>query len=171
MYRIQVGDCGMLMNPKTKEVHFEKADLGPGGRLNCVSDRTPLWTLPQTCSYAPSTKAPRRSHIHLCLLNSVPAVVLKWYVTLPLSLRAVSPNCPGTQSDTCPAQAISAPKVSSLTYFGSCSEFGSWSNSVTWLQHSKPWSRSNLATQGPGESHAHGCLQGIPPLKWPHDTV
>ena len=26
----------MLANPKTKEGHFEKADLGPGGRLNCV---------------------------------------------------------------------------------------------------------------------------------------
>ena len=95
---------------------------------------------------------------------------LKWYTTLAPAPRAFSPNCPGAQSDTGPVQPISAPEVSSLTYFGSCSDVGSWSNSVTWLHHSKPWSRSNLATQGPGESHAHGCLHGSPPLKWPHDA-
>lgn len=53
---------------------------------------------------------------------------LKWYTPLAPAPRAVSPNCPGAPSDTGPVQPISAPEVSSLIYFGSCSDVGSWSN-------------------------------------------
>ena len=114
MYGIQVGDCEMLMNPKTKEGHFEKADLGPGGRLNCVltTDHSGLHNNLVHMHRPPRHPGGVISTVPTELnANCGPEVV---HDPAPC-LRAVSPNCPGTQRDTSPVQPISAPEVSSLT--------------------------------------------------------
>ena len=99
MYGIQAGDCETLVEPKTKETK-ENAGLCPGGPV-LATDPSGLCDNPIHLHNPP--RHPGRVTSTYAYRPQPQLWTLKWYLTLLQPLLAAGPNCPGTQTETCPS--------------------------------------------------------------------